>query len=65
MNKYNSKSVKVLIITKAGTERIDTIALKAIFIYEGRSWNEALVEQGIARAIRYKSHFHSPKEEHN
>ena len=65
MNRYNSKSVKVLIITKAGTEGIDTIALKAIFISEGRSWNEALVEQGVARAIRYKSHFHLPKEEHN
>ena len=62
-NKYNDKSVKVLIITKAGTEGIDTIATEAIFLYEGSSWNEALVEQAIARAIRYKSHFHLPKEQ--
>lgn len=60
-NKYNNKDVQVLIITKAGTEGIDTIGTEAIFIYEGSSWNEALVEQAIARAIRFKSHFHLPK----
>ena len=52
-----------MIITKAGTEGIDTIGTEAIFIYEGSSWNEALVEQAIARAIRFKSHFHLPKNE--
>ena len=34
-NKYNNKDVQVLIITKAGTEGIDTIGTEAIFIYEG------------------------------
>ena len=62
-NKYNNKDVQVLAITKAGTEGIDTIGTEAIFIYEGSSWNEALVEQAIARAIRFKSHFHLPKNE--
>ena len=62
-NKYNNKDVQVLVITKAGTEGIDTIGTEAIFIYEGSSWNEALVEQAIARAIRFKSHFHLPKNE--
>lgn len=61
-NKYNKGEVDVLIITKAGTEGIDTIGTEAIFIYEGATWNEALVEQAIARAIRFKSHFHLPKE---
>lgn len=60
-NQYNSGEVDVLVITKAGTEGIDTIATEAIFIYEGSSWNEPLVEQAIARAIRYKSHSHLPK----
>lgn len=60
-NKYNNKDVQVLIITKAGTEGIDTIGTEGIFIYEGSSWNEPLVEQAIARAVRFKSHFHLPK----
>ena len=62
-NKYNSGQVDVLLITKAGTEGIDTIATEAIFIYEGSSWNEPLVEQAVARAIRFKSHYHLPKEQ--
>lgn len=61
-NQYNKNDVDVLIITKAGTEGIDTTGTEAIFIYEGSTWNEALVEQAIARAIRYKSHYHLPKE---
>jgi len=62
-NKYNSGEVDVLLITKAGTEGIDTISTEAIFIYEGSSWNEPLVEQAVARAIRFKSHYHLPKEQ--
>lgn len=62
-NKYNSGDVNVLLITKAGTEGIDTISTEAIFIYEGSSWNEPLVEQAVARAIRFKSHYHLPKEQ--
>jgi predicted RNA methylase len=61
-NKYNSGEVNILLITKAGTEGIDTIATEGIFIYEGSSWNEPLVEQAIARAVRFKSHYHLPKE---
>lgn len=62
-DKYNSKEVEVLVITKAGTEGIDTISTEAIFIYEGSSWNEPLIEQAVARAIRFKSHYHLPKEQ--
>jgi len=62
-NKYNSGEVDILLITKAGTEGIDTISTEAIFIYEGSSWNEPLVEQAVARAIRFKSHYHLPKEQ--
>jgi superfamily II DNA or RNA helicase len=60
-NSYNDADVQVLLISKAGTEGIDTINTEAIFIYEGSQWNEALVEQAIARAVRYKSHYHLPK----
>ena len=51
----------MLLITKAGTEGVDTVATEAVFIYEGSQWNEPLVEQAIARAVRYKSHYHLPK----
>lgn len=61
-NKYNSGEVDILLITKAGTEGIDTIGTEGIFIFEGSSWNEPLVEQAVARAIRFKSHYHLPKE---
>lgn len=59
--KYNNADVQVLLISKAGTEGIDTINTEAVFIYEGSQWNEPLVEQAIARAVRYKSHYHLPK----
>jgi hypothetical protein len=57
---YNKDNVKVLLITKAGTEGVDTIATENIFIIESQ-WNEALTNQAIARAIRFKSHYHLPK----
>ena len=62
-DKYNKGDVQVLLITKAGTEGIDTIGTEGIFIYEGSQWNEPLVSQAIARAIRYKSHYHLPKDQ--
>jgi hypothetical protein len=32
-----------------------------VFIYEGATFNNALIEQAIARAVRYKSHYNLPK----
>ena len=57
-DKYDKGDVQVLLITKSGTEGIDSTATEGIFIYEGSQWNEALVSQAIARALRYKSHYH-------
>ena len=37
--KYNNADVQVLLISKAGTESIDTINTEAVFIYEGSQWN--------------------------
>ena len=62
-DKYNKGDVQVLLITKAGIEGIDTIGTEAIFIYEGSQWNEPLVAQAMARAVRYKSHYHLPKDQ--
>ena len=52
--KYNNADVQVLLISKAGTEGIDTINTEAVFIYEGSQWNEPLVAQAIARAVQTK-----------
>ena len=60
-NKYNNGDVKCLLITKAGTEGVDTQNTEAVFIYEGATFNNALIEQAIARAVRYKSHYNLPK----
>jgi len=59
---FNDDIIKVLIISKAGTEGVDTKGCRQIFIMEAL-WNEALTNQAIARAVRYKSHFHLPKNE--
>ena len=53
--------MKCLLITKAGTEGVDTQNTEAVFIYEGATFNNALIEQAIARAVRYKSHYNLPK----
>ena len=61
-NKYNDGNVQVLLISKAGTEGVDTVATESIFIFEGSQWNESLTEQATARAVRFMSHYHLPKE---
>jgi len=60
--KFNKKEVQVLLISKAGTEGVDTIGCRDVYIVE-TLWNESLTEQAIARAVRFKSHYHLPKEE--
>ena len=52
----NENGVRILIITKAGTEGVDTQWTKNIFLLDG-CWNEAANEQIIARAIRFQSHW--------
>jgi predicted RNA methylase len=52
----NENGVRILIITRAGTEGVDTQWTKNIFLLDG-CWNEAANEQIIARAIRFKSHW--------
>ena len=60
-NSYNNDDVRCLLITKAGTEGIDTINTEAVFVYEGATFNNALIEQAVARAVCYKSHYTLPK----
>ena len=58
---YNRKS-QVLIITKSGSEGVNLIETRGIFVIDG-VWNDALYEQIVARAIRYKSHHNLPENE--
>lgn len=53
---------RVLVITKAGSEGVSLRASRGIFVLDG-VWNEATYEQIVARAIRFKSHYHLPKNE--
>jgi superfamily II DNA or RNA helicase len=55
VSKYNSDEIKVLFISKAGSEGLDLKNTKYIIIMES-AWNENSVEQIIGRGVRYKSH---------
>jgi len=63
-DEYNDENsgVNVLIISKAGTEGVDTKNTQQFFLYEPQ-WNEATAEQAIARAVRFKSHASLPPKE--
>ena len=53
--KYNTNKIKVLFISKAGSEGLDLKNTKYIIIMES-GWNENSIEQIIGRGVRYKSH---------
>ena len=63
---YGSKNeelgCRVLLISKAGAEGVDTKNSQNIILLD-HQWNDALSEQIIARAVRYKSHFSLPIKE--
>ncbi len=52
---YNSKRVRVLLISAAGGEGLDLKETKHIIITEP-AWNETAVEQIIGRGVRFLSH---------
>ena len=53
--KYVNNRHRVLIISKAGAEGVDTKNCNNIILFN-ELWNDASAEQIIARAIRFKSH---------
>ena len=55
-------NVDVLLITKASAEGVDLIGTRNMVLMDG-AWNEATIQQIVARAVRYKSHAHLPKNE--
>jgi tRNA1(Val) A37 N6-methylase TrmN6 len=62
-NEYDPNSemfnCRVLLISRAGAEGVDTKNTQNIILLD-HQWNDALSEQIIARAIRYKSHHSLP-----
>lgn len=61
---YNADKIKILFISKAGSEGLDLKNTRNIIIMES-AWNENSIEQIIGRGVRYKSHEQLPKSKHN
>jgi SNF2 family DNA or RNA helicase len=61
---YNNDNVKILFISKAGSEGLDLKNTTYIIIMEP-SWNENSIEQIIGRGVRYKSHESLSKSKNN
>lgn len=59
---YPIDKIRVLLISKAGSEGVNLLETRGIFVIDG-VWNDALYEQIVARAVRYKSHKNLPENE--
>jgi superfamily II DNA or RNA helicase len=62
--KYNNDEIKILFISKAGSEGLDLKNTRNIIIMES-AWNENSIEQIIGRGVRYNSHKSLPKSKQN
>lgn len=62
----NSKdnNISILLISKSGAEGLDLKNIRSVHIMEPY-WNYSLIEQIIARAVRYKSHENLDKKDQN
>lgn len=64
VEQYNSDVIKILFISKAGSEGLDLKTTTYIIIMES-AWNLNSVEQIIGRGVRYKSHENLPESKRN
>ena len=62
LHKFINNEFRVLLISKAGSEGVDTINCQNILLFDSQ-WNDTTSEQIIARAIRFKSHIGLPQKE--
>lgn len=60
----NGKLIKIIMITKSGTEGLDLKNVRHLHITEPY-WNFSLIQQVIARGVRYKSHSNLPEDLRN
>lgn len=59
---YINDKYRVLLITKAGAEGVDTVNCQNLVLLD-HQWNDATTQQIIARAVRFKSHYALPESE--
>ena len=67
LNKDENKHgelINILLISKSGTEGLDLKNVRSIHIIEP-FWNFSVIQQVIARGVRYKSHIALPEDERN
>lgn len=67
LNKEENKHgelISILLISKSGTEGLDLKNVRSIHIIEP-FWNFSVIQQVIARGVRYKSHIALPEDERN
>ena len=64
VNNFNNNKFNVLILTRAGTEGLDLKGVRNVIVLDP-TWNDSGLEQLVGRAIRYKSHWHLPKDQQN
>lgn len=62
VNAYNNNEIKVLLISKSGAEGLDLRETRNVILMEPY-FNYAVMEQIMARGIRFKSHINLPKAE--
>jgi hypothetical protein len=60
----NGELINILLISKSGAEGLDLKNIRSVHIMEPY-WNYSLIEQIIARAVRYKSHILLDKKDQN
>ncbi len=60
----NGEEIKIIMITKSGTEGLDLKNVRHLHITEPY-WNYSLIQQVIARGVRYKSHQALPEQYRN
>jgi superfamily II DNA or RNA helicase len=59
MKQYNNKDIKVMVITKAGSEGLDFKNTENLIVIDP-TWGFSQTQQVIGRAVRYKSHINLP-----
>lgn len=62
VNEYNENIIKILLISAAGKEGLDTIETRDVILVDPQ-WNDAGEQQVIGRAVRYKSHANLPEKQ--
>lgn len=62
VERFNRNEFNILLVTKAGGEGLDLKGVRNVFILEGQ-WNHSVIDQVVARGLRYMSHSKLKEEE--